>query len=87
MDNDVINTKDLKLLVSENVSLSYLVSAKQTGYVLSIQSYGGKRVLMSQRGSIRTFRTLDAVFSFLRDLNVNKFEVQILGTDLDEKIG
>ncbi|ELG9628844.1 hypothetical protein ROM75_002403 [Vibrio vulnificus] len=86
MDYEVINAKHLKLLVSENVSLSYLLSAKQTGYVLSIRSSNGEKMLISQRGGVRTFRTLDAAYSFLRDLNVKTFEVQILGTDLDEKI-
>lgn len=86
MNSDVINAKDLKLLALENISLSYLASIRHGGYILLVFSASGKRTLISQRGKMRIFKTLDAVLSFLRGLNAEKFEVQILGKELDEKI-
>ncbi|MEX9582839.1 hypothetical protein AB7Y04_16540 [Providencia rettgeri] len=86
MNSDVISAKDLKLLALENISLSYLASIRHGGYILLVSSASGKRTLISQRGKMRIFKTLDAVLSFLRGLNAEKFEVQILGKELDEKI-
>ena len=83
---DVINAKDLKLLASENVLLSYIVEAKNDGYALLVLSPVGKRTLISQRGKQRIFRTLDAVFSLLRDLRVEKFEVKVLGEKLNGNV-
>ncbi|KHT39923.1 hypothetical protein RJ46_18250 [Vibrio sinaloensis] len=72
-----INVKELKLLVSEKVELQFQVRPEVSGFTLYIFTSTGQHSLISQRGSKRVFKTLDALFSFMRVLEINRFEVQV----------
>lgn len=72
-----INVKELKLLVLEKVDLQFQVRPEVSGFTLHIFTSTGQHSLISQRGNIRVFKTLDALFSFMRVLEINRFEVQV----------
>ncbi len=74
---DGVSVKDLKLLTAEKVELRFQVRPVIRGFTLHIFSSTGHHSLISQRGSQRVFKTLDTLYSFLSDLDINKFEVQV----------
>lgn len=78
MHADNINVKDIKLLAAEHVALEYYVHSISGGFILFVKSTTGNKKLISQRGNQRVFKTLDALFSFLCELRVKKFEVQVI---------
>lgn len=72
---DKLNVKELKLLIAEKVHLKFSVSPVDSGFVLCIATPMNKHVLSSQRSDVRVFKTLDALFSFLINLDISNFEV------------
>ena len=72
-----MDIRDLKVLVKENINLSFTVKKKIDGFIIIVDSNSGQYVLATQRGGARTFRNLDTVYSFLKKMNAIHFKVQV----------
>lgn len=75
--NDGLHVKDLRLLTSERVGLRFQVKSVNDGFVLYIFTDTGQYTLLSQRRGQRVFKNLDTLFSFLKELKIHEFEVQV----------
>lgn len=72
-----MNVRDLKVLVKENISLSFTIKESVEGFTIIVDADSGSYVLASQRGGARTFKNLDTVYSFLKEMNATCFKVQV----------
>ena len=72
--------EQIAILVNEGVLGSPLVRATGLNdtYYITFQRLSGQGVgvdLVTARGALRQFKTLDAAASLVRDMGINKFEV------------
>jgi hypothetical protein len=60
-------------------SIGATVNGQQRGYSLLVRIGGGQRTLITSRGGVRLFATLDTAGAFVRDLGIPKFGVDMSG--------
>jgi hypothetical protein len=69
----------LRELVQADKSVGATVSGQQRGFAVQIRLGGGQKVLVTSRGAIRLFASLDTAGAFVRDLGIPHFEVDMRG--------
>jgi hypothetical protein len=60
-------------------SIGATVSGQQRGYALLVQVGGGQKTLVTSRGGVRLFATLDTAGAFVRGLGIPQFGVDMSG--------
>ena len=69
----------LRELVQAETSVGATVSGQQSGYAVQVRLGGGQKVLITSRGTIRLFASLDTAGAFVSGLGIPHFEVDMTG--------
>ncbi len=69
----------LRELVQTKTVTGATVSGEQRGFALRVMLGNGQRVLVTSRGAVRLFASLDTVGAFVRDIGIPHFEVDMTG--------
>jgi hypothetical protein len=69
----------LRELVQADTSVGATVSGQERGFALQVRLGGGQKILVTSRGAVRLFASLDTVGAFVRDLGIPHFEVDMSG--------
>jgi hypothetical protein len=69
----------LRELVQANTISGATVSGQERGFALQVKLGQGQKILVTSRGAIRMFASLDTVAAFARDIGLPRFEVDMSG--------
>lgn len=69
----------LRELVQANSVTGATVSGQQRGFALRVALGNRHRMLVTSRGAVRLFASLDTVGAFARDIGIPHFEVDMTG--------
>ncbi|SRR5260221_1817484 len=67
----------LKELVGASAGVNARIIGKQNGFQIILQFISGEKTLINSRGDIRLFASLDTAASYVGDLGLLQFEVDI----------
>ena len=71
-------------LVHADSTVGATVSGQQRGFAMQVRMGGGQKVLVTSRGTVRLFASLDTAGAFVRDLGIPHFEVDMSGRTLPD---
>jgi len=77
MDAPAITEPILKQLAEAAAEMSARIVGQQNAFVVLIRVGSGEKTVVTTRGNIRLFASLDTAAGFVRDLGVSRFEVDI----------
>lgn len=69
----------LRELIQASEAVSATVSGRERGFALLIHLGSSEKVLATSRGVVRLFASLDTACSFVKDLGLERFEVDMSG--------
>jgi hypothetical protein len=69
----------LRELVQANTITGATVSGQEKGFALRVKLGSGQKVLVTSRGTVRLFASLDTAGAFARDMGIPHFEVDMSG--------
>ena len=72
-----MNERALKLLLEASAVKSLLIMAQGSSFHVQVKIAGGAKVLLTGRGDVRQWRSIDACAKWLRKLGVGRVEVDI----------
>ena len=70
-----MNERALKLLLEASAVKSLLIMAQGSSFHVQVKTAGGFKVLLTGRGDVRQWRSIDACAKWLRKLGVGRAEV------------
>jgi len=75
----VIGIKELVLkeLVGASAEVTARIIGKEKGFQVNVRLASGEKPLVTSRGSVRVFASLDTVASYVGDLGLLRFDVDI----------
>lgn len=76
-DSTTIKEPVLRELISASESVNAIVSGRERGFAIVLQFGSSKKQLATSRGEIRLFASLDTACSFVKDLGIERFEVDM----------
>jgi hypothetical protein len=77
MDVPGIKESILRELVQASAEVSARIVGKETAFLVFVRLASGEKRLMTSRGAVRLFASLDTAASFLADLGLIRFDVDI----------
>jgi hypothetical protein len=77
MKNVGIRELVLKELVGATAEISARIVGRENGFLVIVRLASGQKTLITSRGDIRLFASLDTAASFMGDIGVLQFEVDI----------
>jgi hypothetical protein len=83
MATETIDQKTLFQLVAAGAVRGAHVVGHGSGWTIAARYGLTERFLSAKRGDVRVFRKLETLVSFLRDMGINRFEVDAGGFDPD----
>ena len=72
-----MNERALKLLLEASAVKSLLIMAQGSSFHVQVKPAGGSKALLTGRGEVRQWRSIDACAKWLRKLGVGRIEVDI----------
>lgn len=81
MTTETIDQKTLSQLVEAGAVHAAHVVGQGNGWAIAAKCGLTERFLSAKRGDVRTFRKLETLVSFLRDMGINQFDVDAAGYD------
>ncbi len=67
----------LRELVQVNAPVAATVTGQERGFALLVRLGNGEKTLVTTRGSVRLFASLDTAGAFVRDLGIPRFDVDM----------
>ena len=64
-------------MVQVDPSLSATVTGQERGFAVRVRLGNGEKVLVTSRGAIRLFASLDTAGTFVKDLGIPRFDVDM----------
>jgi hypothetical protein len=83
MATETIDQKTLSQLVEAGAVRAARVVAHGSGWTIAARYGLTERFLAAKRGDVRVFRKLETLVGFLREMGINRFEVDAAGYDPD----
>lgn len=77
MQSGSIKELILKELISASAEVSARIVGKENGFQIVVRLASGQKTLITSRGAIRLFASLDTAASFIGDLGLLQFDVDI----------
>lgn len=69
----------LRELIQATTALSATISGRDHGFALVIRFGEAERTLGTARGGVRLFASLDTASAFVKELGIDRFEVDMTG--------
>ena len=70
-----MNERALKLLIEAGALKSLLIMAQGSSFHVQVKTAGGTKVLLTGRGDVRQWRSIDACAKWLRKLGIGRADV------------
>ena len=70
-----MNERALKLLIEAGALKSLLIMAQGSSFHVQVKTAGGTKVLLTGRGDVRQWRSIDACSKWLRKLGIGRADV------------
>jgi hypothetical protein len=83
MATETIDQKTLSQLVEDGAVRAAHVVGHGSGWTIAARYGLTERFLAAKRGDVRVFRKLETLVGFLREMGINRFEVDAAGYDPD----
>ena len=83
MATETIDQKTLSQLVEAGAVRAAHVVGHGSGWTIAARYGLTERFLAAKRGDVRVFRKLETLVGFLREMGINRFEVDAAGYDPD----
>ncbi|SDT97969.1 hypothetical protein SAMN05216296_1033 [Pseudomonas pohangensis] len=80
-----MNERELKLLLEAGAIKAVLLIAQGAAFHLEIKTAGALKVLMTGRGEVRLWRSLDSCVKWLRKAGIGQATIQIDQWQPDQK--
>ena len=75
--HDIIREPVLRELIQASGTVSASVVGKGSGFAVVVKLGVGEKTLVTSRGQVRLFASLDNAGSFVRDVGISRFEVDM----------
>lgn len=72
-----MNERELKLLLEAGAVKSVLITAQGSLFHVEAKTAGAAKVLMTGRGDVRQWRSIDSCAKWLRKLGLGRFDVVV----------
>lgn len=79
--NEIRTIKEpvLRELIQVTGQVSATIAGEQSGFALTFQIGDAEKTLLTARGSVRKFASLDTAGAYVRDLGIPRFAVDMTG--------
>jgi hypothetical protein len=77
MDIVGITEPILRQLVEASAEMSARIVGQQNALIIVVRVGSGEKTVVTTRGNIRQFASLDTAAGFVRDLGISRFEVDV----------
>lgn len=67
----------LRELIDASADISARIVGRENGFMVLIRAASGEKAVITSRGSVRLFASLDTAASFLGELGLVRFEIDI----------
>lgn len=80
-----MNERELKLLLEAGAIKAVLLMAQGAAFHLEVKTAGGVKVLMTGRGEVRLWRSIDTCAKWLRKIGIGQATIQLDQWQPDQK--
>jgi hypothetical protein len=80
-----MNERELKLLLEASAIKSILLIAQGAAFHVEVKTAGWSKVLLTGRGDVRQWRSIDSSAKWVRKAGIGKFEVDMQAWQGEQK--
>ncbi len=81
----MMNERELKLLLEAGAVKSILITAQGSMFHVEAKTAAGAKVLMTGRGDVRQWRSVDSCAKWLRKLGIGKADIDFQNWQANQK--